>query len=136
MSCCNTNHAARAVETKAPAAAAPARREGTFQPHVDIYETPDDWVVVADVPGATKEALDLSFEEGVLSVKARVATRQSEGAAHLHREYPIGDFERSFRVGEGVDASRISAALDAGVLTIRLPKAESVKARRIEISSN
>lgn len=131
MSCCNTNESSmrrvNASETRA--------RAGTFHPNVDLFETADDWVIVADVPGATKDALELGFDDGVLSVKASVKERNLPGTTYLLREYPIGGFERRFRVGEGVDAGRISAALDAGVLTIRLPKAESVKPRKIEIRS-
>jgi HSP20 family protein len=49
------------------------------------------------------------------------------------REYPVGGFERTFRVGEGVDATRIDASLEGGVLTITLPKAEAAKPRKINI---
>jgi HSP20 family protein len=113
-----------------------AERPGAFQPNVDIYETGEEWVIVADVPGATKEGLDLSFDDGILSVAAKVAPRKAGETGFKLREYPIGDFERRFRVGEGVDAGRINAALESGVLTIRLPKAESAKPRKIEIRSN
>jgi HSP20 family protein len=132
MTCCNTN------EARFAGANGGAAREvaGTFQPNVDIYETADDWVIAADVPGATKDALEIGFDDGILSVKAAVKDRTPGGTTFMLREYPIGDFERRFRVGDGVDATRISAALDAGVLTIRLPKAESVKPRKIEIRSN
>lgn len=132
-SCCNTSGSNGPARTEAPAA---ARRAGAFQPNVDIFETSEEWVIAADVPGATREQLDLSFEEGVLSVKADVQPRRDAQAEFLLREYPIGNFERSFRLGHGVDPSRITAALDAGVLTIRMPKSESSKARKIEIRSN
>lgn len=134
MSCCQTNGTGTAREVAKGAET--ASRRATFQPNVDIYETGDEWVILADVPGATKESLDLSFEEGVLSVAAWVAPRQAPENGFKLREYPIGDFERRFRVGEGVDGTRISAGLEAGVLTIRLPKAEAVKPRKIEIRSN
>jgi HSP20 family protein len=123
MSCCSTNTSeARRVNAAQ-----------TFQPNVDILETQDDWVIVADVPGAARETLDVQFDDGVLKVQAKVAVRQPAETGYLVREYPVGDFERSFRIGEGVDASRIDASLDAGVLTIHLPKAESAKPRKIEV---
>lgn len=130
MSCCSTNNVKESKVNE------PARREAAFQPRVDIHETGDEWVIHADVPGATKDALDLNFEDGILSVKAEVKPRRRQESNLLLREYPVGSFERRFRIGEGVDAGRISAALDSGVLTIHLPKAESIKPRKIEIQSN
>jgi HSP20 family protein len=135
MSCCQTNGTGSTTATRSTSVEA-AERPPTFQPNVDIYETGDEWVIVADVPGATKEALDLSFDDGILSVAAKVAPRKTGETGYKLREYPIGDFERRFRVGEGVDAGRINATLESGVLTIRLPKAESAKPRKIEIRSN
>lgn len=128
MSCCNTNAGAASGES-------PAKQGATFQPNVDIFETPNEWVIAADVPGATREGLDLRFEDGVLTVRAGVPTRQA-GSDYLVREYPVGDFERTFRVGQGIDPNAISAGLDAGVLTIHLPKSASSRARKIEIKSN
>lgn len=131
--CCNTGGSN--VPARAEASTQP-RRAGAFQPNVDIFETSDEWVIAADVPGASRDKLELSFDEGVLSVKAGVQARRDPQAEFLLREYPIGDFERSFRLGQGVDPSRITATLDAGVLTIRMPKSESSRARKIEIRSN
>jgi HSP20 family molecular chaperone IbpA len=125
MNCCQPNHT---NETR--------RVENTFQPNIDIYETADEVVLLADVPGATKEKLDLSFEEGVLTMKAGVAPRQTGETPYLLREYPIGDYSRSFRLGESIDPARISAELNAGVLTIRMPKSDSAKPRKIAITNN
>lgn len=129
MSCCNTNGSTAVREPV-------ARERRAYEPNVDIYETADDWVILADVPGVARDGIDLNFDDGVLTVAARVAPRSASpaaGARPLVREYPVGDFERRFRVGDGIDAARINASLDAGVLTVHLPKAESSKPRKIEI---
>lgn len=126
MSCCNSNPAG--VERREPTS--------TFQPNVDIFETPEEWVISADLPGAAPETLEVRFEEGTLNVKASVPARQPAATNFLVREYPVGDFERTFRLGQGVNPERISAGLEAGVLTIRLPKSESSRSRKIEIASN
>jgi HSP20 family protein len=128
MSCCNTN--------AVPSATGVECRESstTFQPNVDVFETPDEWVISADLPGASPESLEVGFEDGTLHVKASVPARQTDATSFLVREYPVGSFERNFRVGPGVDPSRISAGLDAGVLTIHLPKSESSRARKIQIA--
>lgn len=107
----------------------------TFQPVVDIFETPDEWVINAEVPGATREQVELSLDDGVLALSAPVAARGPSGGV-VRREYPVGGFKRSFRIGEGIDASRIGAELVNGVLTVRLPKAESIKPRKIEIQAH
>lgn len=116
---------------------ASARNAGvTFQPAVDIYETADEFVIAADVPGATNQNVDITLEDGLLSVRAGVAPRHSGQTSLLVREYGVGDYERSFRVGSSIDPGRISAEVVQGILTIRLPKSESVKPRKIAIQSN
>lgn len=106
-----------------------------YRPNVDILEKEDELLVQADVPGATKEQLDIEFEDGVLTIRARVEPRQPEGTTFLRREFGVGDFYRTFQVGETVDAGAISAELSGGVLTLHLPKTEQVRRRKIEVKS-
>jgi len=108
------------------------RGRTTFSPRVDIFETEDELVLLADVPGVVAEDVDIKFENGQLTLHAHCAPRQ-EGAEHLLCEYGVGDFYRVFSVGESIDASKIAAELRAGVLTLHLPKSEATKPRRIAV---
>ncbi|QDV90941.1 18 kDa heat shock protein [Phycisphaerae bacterium RAS2] len=113
----------------------PTRSGRTYVPAVDIIEKADEFVLFADVPGAIGDRIDVNYENGLLTLRAGIdpSPRTREGS--LLREYGVGDFERSFRVGEGIDASRIDAELRSGVLSVHLPKAESIKPRRISVKS-
>ena len=122
--------------TKAPAGEMPSTehtRSGYFyRPAVDILERADELTVLADVPGAATEGIDIHFEDGTLSIHANVPPR-NRSVEFLAREYGVGDFYREFRVNETVDAGRITAQLSDGVLTLHLPKVEAVKPRKIEV---
>jgi len=106
-----------------------------FRPNVDIVELPDELLVLADMPGTKSEDTDIDFENGNLTIHARVAPRQPEGTQFLLREYEIGDFYRTFQVSEAIDANHITAEYANGVLTLHLPKAEAAKPRRIQVRS-
>lgn len=124
---------------KQPNGAATAAIEQTrdypvFTPRFDIYEKQDELVLWGDLPGVQAEDLDIQFEKGQLTVQAKVNPRQ-ENVRYLLAEYGVGDFRRTFTVGETIDATKISAELHDGVLTLHLPKTEEVKPRRIEVKS-
>ncbi len=101
-----------------------------FRPNVDIQERPDELVVLADIPGANKDDIEVNFEDGTLTIQARIKPRQTEKHQYLLREYGVGDFYRVFRVSEQIDPTRISAQYGDGVLTLHLPKSEAVKPRK------
>jgi len=105
-----------------------------YRPSVDIVEQEDELLVMADMPGAQSDAIDVKFEDGTLEIYAAVAPRQ-EGEDYLLREYGVGDYYRTFQVSEAVDAAKISAQYADGVLTLRLPKAEAIKPRKIAVSA-
>ena len=105
----------------------------TYIPAVDIVEQGDELLLMADMPGARAEDIDIQYERGRLTVSARIAARQDGDTEWALREYGVGDFERSFQVGDGIDAGRIAAEVDAGVLTLHLPKAEAARTRKIEV---
>jgi HSP20 family protein len=106
----------------------------TYQPHVDIEDLGTEILLVADVPGARAEGLDVSFEDGVLTVHAAVEPRVLPGR-RVRQEYGVGDYRRSFRLGEGFDASLISADYRHGVLTIRVPRLAAVRPRKIAVQT-
>lgn len=123
-----------------PAADADARIERTrcgrcYRPNCDILETADELLVVADLPGTTSEAIDVKFEEGTLAISAQVEPRQQDGVQLVLREYGVGDFYRTFEVSESIDVAKITAEYANGVLTLHLPKAESVKPRKIKVNA-
>jgi len=121
-------------ESEQPASAEQTRCGQCYRPNVDILEKPDELVVVADVPGASGDAIDVDFEDGTLTIRASVPV-PNDGRQYLLQEYGIGDFYRTFRVSEAIDASRISARCANGVLTLHLPKAETAKPRKIAVQS-
>jgi HSP20 family protein len=113
------------------------KREGTrsqeryVTPPVDIYETAGGLVVKADLPGVEKESLDLQVENNLLTIRAK-PTHTAAGEP-VYREYELVNFFRQFELNEKVDQSKISAELKHGVLTLKLPKAEEAKPRKIEV---
>lgn len=111
-------------------------RSGTFyRPNVDILEGDDELVVLADVPGTAGEDIGVDFEDGMLTIHAKVKPRQDENTEYLIREYGVGDYYRTFRVNEAIDPSKITAQYADGVLTLHLPKAESTKPRKIGVKT-
>jgi HSP20 family protein len=114
--------------------AAPAPGPLTYQPHVDVCDRGGEVILVADMPGARADGIDVAFDGGVLSVHATVAARPLPGR-QLRQEYGVGDYRRSFRIGEGFDASQISAEYRRGVLTIRVPRLAAVRPRKVPVSA-
>lgn len=102
-------------------------------PAVDIFENAEEYRLVADLPGVRQEDVDIGLERGELTVFAkREVIREGEALQLARRE---GDFRRVFRIPEEVDATRVEASLDNGVLEVRLPKSERVKPRRIAVKA-
>ena len=113
-----------------------AKQASYYKPAVDLIEDELAFRILADVPGASSENIEISLEQGVLTVLARVLPRDSKGIRAIRNEYGVGDYQRTFRVGEEIDQANISAQYSGGVLTITLPKAEAARPRRIEVRSN
>ena len=127
--CCN--------ETATPHVGAEDQRsECCFKPAVDIVERSDELVIVADLPGTTGENVNVEFEDGTLTLRATIDQRQGEGTTYLRHEYEVGDYRRTFEVGDSIEADRITAEYSDGVLTLHLPKRESLKPRQIEIRTD
>jgi len=110
--------------------------ERQYVPAVDIVETANEVVVVADLPGASAETLDVRFEDGELRVFAPVASRRKADQRYLLEEYGTGDYQRAFRLGDSIDATKIEARLADGVLTLTLPKVDAMKPRRIPVNAS
>lgn len=102
----------------------------------DISEKDGAYIVQSDLPGVKKEDIDVSIEDGVLTVKAerKYESSDEEKGSYIRRERAYGSFERSFDISQ-IDEEKIDAEFNDGVLTLTLPKkqAEEIKARRLEI---
>lgn len=105
-----------------------------YSPLIDIEEGTEELVLRADLPGAKGDEIDIRFEDGELKIHAPVADRAVEGARPIWSEYGVGDFQRSFKIGEGIDASRIRASFARGTLTLALPKVEALRPRKITVA--
>ena len=112
------------------------RDRRTYTPNVDIIETSDEFLVVADMPGVAAETIDIHYEQGVLTMHGRVEPRQDEDRTnYLLREYGVGDYYRSFRLGEGINPDKIEAHLKDGVMELHLPKSEATKPKKIAVQA-
>jgi len=103
---------------------------------MDAYRDGDQYVVHFDLPGIDPEAIDLDVERNVLTVKAeRRPVERGDGVEMQVAERPLGVFSRQLFLGDALDAERIAAQYEQGVLTIRIPVAEKAKPRKIAIDS-
>ena len=118
-----------------PQGGEPTRSRRTFRPPVDIYETENGLMLVADVPGATAEGMTVTLERRALSVHAGVEDDSPEGHSLVYQEYEVGDFECQFTLAGDFDADRIEASLTNGVLRLLVPKAAQAQARTIQIKA-
>ncbi len=111
-----------------------ARGEDMF-PAMDVKERDGEYVVVADIPGAKKEDIDVTLENGILTISAETKseTEEKEGELVLRRERRYGKYVRSLRLGTQVDEKNVKANYKDGVLELILPKAEEVKPKKIAV---
>ena len=107
---------------------------GSWVPPVDVVEDAEHVRIMAELPGIKPEDVKISLENNLLTIRGEKTQVAEEKAERWHRyERTYGSFERSFTVPTSVDAEHISAAYDAGVLTVTLPKAERAKPREISV---
>ena len=103
----------------------------TVTPACDITETGEGITVTAEVPGCTREGVNVTLEKNILSITAH-ADNELAGGVRSGKDEALR-FERSFRIGRDLDQERISARVENGVLTVQLPRKESEKPRRIAV---
>lgn len=116
-----------------PASGSPERiqQRPVMAPPTDVYETRDELLVVADVPGARKDSINVRLEKQELTI---YAARDNDWKGDVLAGRPrSADWSRSFLVPRGIDAEKITAELKDGVLTVHLPKSEAVKPRQIAV---
>jgi HSP20 family protein len=105
-----------------------------FEPRVDIVEVDDNMLLYVDLPGVKSQDVDVRFENRELQIRGKVAPEATQ-PHFLLREYGVGDYYRAFAVTDDVDAEKIRADLNDGVLTVHLPKVEALKQRRITVNA-
>ena len=106
-----------------------------WTPALDLYQDNDNVVAVVELPGMRKEDIEISLQNGVLSISGeRKEETTSEGATCTERSF--GKFRRSVTLPTRVDVNQVNAAYKDGVLTVTLPKAEEAKPKQIQINLN
>jgi HSP20 family protein len=104
-----------------------------FLPTTDIFETEDALTMVLEMPGVDRDNIEVSVENGVLTVEGKINFGKYEGLQPVYSEYNIGPYRRTFRISSRIDQDKIRAEMRDGVITLVLPKAEEAKPRRIEV---
>lgn len=103
-------------------------------PAVDIYESKDDVIVLADIPGMKKEDIEVTVKDQVLIIKGeRKAQELPENVEELREERSFGTFTKAFTLPSGVDAANVKALYQNGVLELTLPKREDAKPKQISV---
>lgn len=120
-------------ESSEPVARAEGREDQYLLPLADIYETPEAYVVMMEMPGAQKENMRVRLEKGSLMVTAPAGRYFEEDGSIVHEETWTSGYARAFSLGEGIDLKNVDAQFEDGVLTIKLFKSEELKPREISI---
>jgi len=110
--------------------------QSNHQLPLDLFETDEAFIVKAFVPGVTVEHLDITVQQNMLRIRAEQPVEQQEGVQYYLRERAGGTWYRSFQLPAAVDSSHVDARLEAGVLTLTLPKAPEAKPYKVQIKSS
>ena len=102
---------------------------------MDAYRQGDSWVASFDLPGVDPASIDVTVEKNVLTVRGERSWSPEEGDDVVVTERPQGLFSRQLYLGQGLDADRVEATYEHGVLTVRLPVAEAAKPRKVAITT-
>lgn len=104
-----------------------------YVPPTDIYEADDGLTLIVDMPGVSKDDVDVALEDDLLTIEGKIDHAQYEGLQPVYTEYNVGHFTRTFSVSRRIDREGITADMRDGVLTLRLPTAAETKPRRIQV---
>jgi HSP20 family molecular chaperone IbpA len=103
-------------------------------PPVDVFEDADGITLKADLPGVGKESLEVNVEGEQLTIEGRVSLGEGRGLQPVHAEVRVARYRRTFALSRDLDTTKIEAAMRDGVLTLRVPKAEQARPRRIPVA--
>ena len=107
----------------------------TWAPVVDILETPGDLVVRAEIPGMSREAIDIEVTAESLTIRGERKFDSESKDQYIRVERPYGPFQRSFSIGVPVQADKVKATYKDGLLEIVVPKAQEVKPKKIKVNA-
>ncbi len=102
---------------------------------LDVLETEDKYIVKASLPGIDPDALDITFSDNILTIQGEVRAEEDADGNYLLRERRLGLFQRSIALPERVEADKIEAIYQDGVLTLAIPKVEEIKPKRIHVKT-
>ena len=114
----------------------PTRSGRTYQPDVDIYETPERLWLWVDMPGVDENSVNVDLANGVLTIEGAVALDEYNELAPVYTEYNVGNYLRRFAISTDVDVDGIKARTANGVLELELPKAEKARPRKITVTAH
>ena len=129
----------QALVTRHPSDDKPERLDNAtwYSPAADIMEDRDGFTLKLDMPGVRPADVDITYDDGVLSVEGKTPdSKRADDRHYLVHEYDIGPYRRSFSIRTPVDADGIEGHLKDGELSIRVPKAAEAKARKIAVRDN
>ena len=115
-----------------PQPVARAQREEYILPAVNIHQDAEGYMLEVEMPGVPKSGVEVTFEDGKLALVGRRERGTEESCTY--RESSEADYRRVFDLDPTIDASRIEATIEQGLLTVRLPRAEAAKLRRITVA--
>ncbi len=126
----------RQESTPAPVATSePAPAPKVYVPQVDILESENQILLLADLPGVDQEGLDVTLEKNVLTIRGTVKPHAPDGYQLAYAEYEVGNFERAFTVSNDIDRQGIEAVVKDGVLRLTLPKAKHAVLQKIPVKT-
>jgi HSP20 family protein len=126
----------RNVEDEFDRLAGRAYSRDTWVPALDVRESEDRWEVTLDLPGLEPGDVNVTFEDGMLSITGkREFSKEDQGDTWHRIERSFGTFARSLRLPQTADTEKIEASFDKGVLTVSVPKTEQAKPRTIEVQA-
>jgi HSP20 family protein len=111
------------------------RDRPTFVPRADIYETDQEIVVIADMPGVDEHSVDITLENDVLTINGHIEPLHPEDYSLAYAEYRVGDYQRSFALPDQIDRAKIEATVKDGVLHLHLPKVVEARTKKIAVKT-
>jgi HSP20 family molecular chaperone IbpA len=106
-----------------------------MRPAADIQESKEGATLYVDLPGVTKDALDIDVDQNILTIKGAIDLNTPENLEPGYMDIHAGAFERRFTLGEELDSSRIEANFNQGELKLFIPRSEKHKPRKIEVKT-
>ncbi len=130
--CCQPNGNCKTEKAAQPAFAMETK---VYVPQVDIVESEDRILLVADLPGVDQDGIEVTLEKNILTLRGTVKPHTPEGFSLGYAEYAVGNFERAFTVSNDIDRQGIEAVIKDGVLKLTLPKAKHAVVQKIAVKT-